>query len=75
MKLYWCALDEDTQQDMFDNSDEDEGGDEEGDTEDRWRAERHAREKFLEEQAVGEISKAAPHYKSATHPLYSKKST
>ena len=37
---------------MFDNSDDEEAGNEEEDGEDRWRAERHAREKFLAEQAV-----------------------
>ena len=38
---------------MFDNSDDEDGRNEEEDGEDKWRAERHAREKFLEEQAVG----------------------
>ena len=41
---------------MFDNSDDEEAGNEEEDAEDRWRAERHAREKFLEEQAVSEVN-------------------
>ena len=44
--------DEDSQQDLFNSDNEDNGEEEKEMTEDKWRKERHEREKFLQEQAV-----------------------
>ena len=48
----YLFVDDDTQDDLFNNaSDEEEGADEETEQE-KWRLERHEREKFLQEHQV-----------------------
>ncbi|XP_064621657.1 claspin-like [Lineus longissimus] len=50
-KFRWKNVDDDTQQDMFDdNSDNEQNADDDAEHESKWRMERFARERWLEEQ-------------------------